>query len=147
MRYITLTNSSKKVAVDDRDFEVVSQYTWRLKNGYAASGSKPLYMHRLIMRTPEEMETDHADMNRLNNCRSNLRIVSRVQNIMNRGAQSNNKSGAKGVIWGKTNKKWKAQIGCMGRKIFIGYFDTVEDASDAYMQAALKYHGNFARRY
>src|SRR5450759_100373 len=72
---------------DLQDHEVVSQYSWKLHSkGYAYTcvNRKTILMHRLILGlTNTKVEADHRDHYKLNNCRSNLRVCSHSQNMMN----------------------------------------------------------------
>lgn len=75
--------------VDDMDVDLVSGYKWGVftprgsKTRYARAsiGGKVVYMHRLITGAGLGDEIDHIDGNGLNNARSNLRFVTRSQNI------------------------------------------------------------------
>lgn len=87
---------------------------------------------------------DHINGNGLDNRRENLRLATRSQNSINRGKQSNNKSGYKGVSWNKRDKRWTAQITINKHIINLGGFDTPEQAYEAYKEAAKQYHGTFA---
>lgn len=88
---------------------------------------------------------DHADGIRSNNRIINLRDATRSQNLSNRGAQSNNKSGHKGVHWCNRSKKWIAKLMSDGVAIYIGSYECPEIAAAAYACAAGKHHGEFAR--
>lgn len=108
----------------------------------------PYSAHRLIwfIKYGEYVEEiDHINGIKSDNRIENLRSVTRSQNRMNVGAYSNNKSGVRGVSWSKANNKWKAQIQKDGRKIGIGYFSSIDEAKEAYMKAASKHHGEYAR--
>ncbi len=83
---------------------------------------------------------DHINRNPVDNRIENLREVTHSQNQQNRAQDPRNKSGARGVIWAKHAKKWRAQIRVDRKSIYLGYFDTVEDAACAYIAAAKKYH-------
>jgi hypothetical protein len=72
-------------------FMLKTQYD---KDGYAfacishAGRAKNLWIHRLVAQTfigeiPPDMEVDHIDRNRTNNAISNLRIITKTQNIRN----------------------------------------------------------------
>ena len=50
-----------------------------------------------------------------------------------------NKSGYTGVTWFDKYSKWRAQIGITPIVITLGYFDTKEQAQDAYLQAKAIY--------
>ncbi len=89
---------------------------------------------------------DHIDGNPSNNKISNLRIVSQSQNCMNTKIGSANTSGHKGVYWDKRYKKWRAQIGFNSKKIWLGWFDNIEDAIKARKIAESKFHGEFSRK-
>ena len=87
---------------------------------------------------------DHRDRDGRNNKIANLRIATNTQNQANRLAQKNNKCGFKGVFWLERLHKWQAQIYKGRRQIYIGVFDTPEDAHAAYMRAAVAHFGEFA---
>ncbi len=93
---------------------------------------------------PKE-EIDHRDLNGMNNKWENLREATHSQNQFNKRAQSNNKSGYKGVHWDKYKEKWVAAIGINNKSIYLGRFRSKEDAYMAYCDAANKLHGEFAR--
>lgn len=86
---------------------------------------------------------DHIDGVRSNNRLANLRACSASQNQCNRGKQSNNKSGFKGVYLHAPGR-WRAVI-TIGRKSHrLGLFDTPDMAHQAYRDAASTLHGVFA---
>lgn len=91
------------------------------------------------------IETDHDDLNKLNNKFENLRDATMSQNRANKAAQKNNTSGIKGVSWYKKNKKWIASIRLNRRQIYIGLFQTIDEAAAAYAKAASELFGEFAR--
>ena len=91
---------------------------------------------------PGELEIDHDDQNGYNNSFRNLRKATRPQNANNRGVQSNNKIGLKGVF--KKYNRYYAQIHKNGKKIHLGTYDTAEEAHKAYCEAADQYFGRFA---
>lgn len=94
---------------------------------------------------PRGMEIDHVNGNKSDNRICNLRLASRNQNEHNKGIQSNNTSGVKGVTWHKRASKWQAQVSVNGRKKYIGFFSRLEDAKDAVEKARLELHGDFSR--
>lgn len=112
---------------------------------------KTQYLHRVIVarmigRELERKEdVDHIDSNPLNNRRSNLRLATRAQNGANQRKPSTNTSGFKGVSFHKQRKKWGANIRVNDKLRNLGYFDTPEEAHEAYKKAAVEAFGEFAR--
>lgn len=88
---------------------------------------------------------DHINGDTKDNRIENLRLATHSQNMQNSKIPVTNKSGYKGVSWYKNYNKWIAQISVNNKKINLGYFENVVDAANAYVQAAKKYHGEFAR--
>jgi len=106
---------------------------------------KQFFIHRLIMdvlnsTTPH---VDHKD----NNQKSNLRLVSRSQNMKNRTSAKNSSSKYLGVSCCnyKKNKKYRTVIkdNVIGR-IHLGYYYDEDSAGYAYNLAAEIIHGEFA---
>lgn len=88
---------------------------------------------------PEGYCIDHKNGIRANNCLVNLRLATRSQNNQNRGGRGQY---SKGVTWhtGSQRRPWRARI----KQRYLGRFETEEAAAEAYRQAALQYHGEFA---
>jgi len=142
MKKIKLTRN-KIVIVDNEDFQRVSQYRWSLLNDkYATTWLKGL-MHRFILGVSEGIIIDHINGNGLDNRKSNLRICSHVDNCRNRKMSKRNKSGYRGVH--KSGNSWISQIGIDGKRVYLGSFATVEEAANAYDNAAKENYGEFAR--
>lgn len=144
-------NLSVPCFVDDEDYEILNKYKWRQdKWGHARSSprknslSNACLMHRVIMKARKGQEIDHANGNKLDNRKNNLRFCSKSDNQRNKGLQSNNTSGYKGVTK-NPNGKWRAQIKVKSKRIYLGTFPTKELAHEVYKKAAIKYHGEFAR--
>lgn len=97
-------------------------------------------MHRFLLKTPKGLETDHINRDKLDNRRSNLRIVSRTQNSINRDMPPNNTSGYKGVTWYKRDRYWQAQIKTKGRNIILYRGRSIRKAVRARKLGELKYH-------
>ena len=88
---------------------------------------------------------DHIDGNRLNNRIENLRSASKVENGQNAKLSKANKSGFKGVSWYKASSKWAAECWVNKKKHYLGYFDTIEQATFAVKSFREQNHGLFAR--
>ena len=59
---------------------------------------------------------------------------------LNRGIQSNNSTGVKGVCYETSKSKFRAYIGVKGKQLKLGSFDTLEEATHARLIAEEKYH-------
>jgi hypothetical protein len=90
------------------------------------------------------LEIDHADGNRLNNQRCNLRAVTGSQNQANQLPRAGT-SRYKGVSWDRTRGLWNAHIGYQKQKLHIGAFEFEEGAAMAYDAKALQLFGQYAR--
>lgn len=88
---------------------------------------------------------DHKDLVRDNNSWENLRESTHSQNHANEKKRSNNTSGHKGVYFRKDTNKWFAAITHQYKFISLGNFSTPEEAHSAYVVAAEKLFGEFAR--
>jgi len=75
----------------------------------------------------------------------NLRPATRSQNQANLGLSVRNSSGRKGVVWNKNVGRWQAQIGVRGKLVYLGLYDDIEVASNAYAKAASQFFDKFAR--
>lgn len=143
----------KVAIVDDDEFEWLSKWEWHFSGGYAVrtrsrkhegKTGKAIFMHRIIMRTPPGMVTDHINRDKLDNRRSNLRVCSASENQHNRVANKHNTSGYKGVSWHKRIGKWQAKITVRNKLKHLGYYLTPELAHEFYCLAADILHGEYA---
>lgn len=99
-----------------------------------------LQMHRIIMGAPADMSVDHINGDGLDNRRANLRLCTHAENMLNR--RTSNKLGAKGVH--KHGRQFYATVERAGVKVRRGPFATIEEAANAYTEAARELHGEFA---
>jgi HNH endonuclease len=153
---IEIPLTQNKVAIIDKeDAELISNYKWyankrggtfyALTNVRKPDGKRTiLSMHRLLLSNPIGIWIDHRDGNGLNNCRSNLRLVTGSQNQANSRLRVDNKSGFKGVCWNRQVGKWQVYITVKGNRIHLGLFDDKEKAGSIYDKAAEKYFGKYA---
>lgn len=154
-KLIPLTQG-KYAIVDEMDYEWLSQWKWNYhKFGYAIrtqhiciTDNKQIKvgirMHRLIMDAADGLDVDHINGDTIDNRRSNLRVCSRSENMMNQ-RKTRGTSKYKGVYWNAERKKWMARLKIDKKTIFLGRFLSQEDAALAYNNAATQYFGEFAR--
>lgn len=134
--------------VDDENFKYLNQWKWHFTHGYATRNKyiretqkgKRVSMHRLVNKTPEGLDTDHINRNKLDNRKVNLRTVTRQKNMRNTGLVITNTSGHKGVYKDKQLNKWRAYIKVDAKQIYLGSYTKIEDAVTARKQAEIKYN-------
>ena len=93
---------------------------------------------------PVNHYVDHEHFPKTNDHISNLRLATASENGANRKKSEGTTSKYKGVSWDKSRQKWQAKINAHGKWIWLGRFDTEEEASDAYMERARMIFGEHA---
>jgi hypothetical protein len=93
---------------------------------------------------PKGYEIDHIDEVKDNNKIENLRLATPSENQYNVSATKHSKTGLKGAAFHKRDKKWFASIRHNGKRIYLGYYNSPEQAHQAYKKAAIELHGEFA---
>jgi hypothetical protein len=84
---------------------------------------------------------DHINRDKTDNRISNLRDVTRCQNAYNVGRQKNNTTGYKGVS--RNGSGFKAEIKAEKKSHYLGTFPSLEQAAQAYANAAKRLHGEY----
>src|SRR5437763_71078 len=137
-------------------------FYWRVRRGSAGAGREAgtehtlgyrmiqidgfnYYAHRLAWlyvngKHPAAM-IDHVNRNRADNRIANLRQCSRWQNARNVSTRS--ASELKGVY--RLASRWRAERKGSGRRIYLGSYDSAEEAAAAYDYAAVLHYDEFAR--
>ena len=92
---------------------------------------------------PAGFDVDHINMIKGDNRPANLRLATRGQNIANRVVRTSSGTGFKGVV--RSKMRFAAKIKAGGKMHYIGQFKTPEEAHAAYVEAAKRLHGEFAR--
>lgn len=163
MKRIKLTQG-KWAIVDDDMYEVLNKFKWSVHkshgNFYAIRGfiikdriltkigSQAVWgivkMHHCVLGFPlKGKQLDHIDGNGLNNCLSNLRVVTIRENCSNRRDRRNGetKSNYVGVYQSKGQTNWRSQISINRKSIHLGCFENEKKASEAYQNALTKLEG------
>ena len=116
-------------------------YVWVYIKGFCY-GKK---LHRVIMERKLKRvlllheQIDHKNGNKLDNRRSNLRLCSKSQNMMNQ------KRIDKGIRKTKENK-WQARISKNRKQFCLGTFKIKQEAINAYNRASKELHGRFGQQ-
>lgn len=113
----------------------------------------PLHRIAILLSTgvyDKTVQVDHINHDRSDNRLENLRVVSRAENMRNKSKQNTNKTGITGVILiytPKGTKRYMANIVYNNKPIFLGNYDTLEEAAAARKAAEIKYgfHENHGR--
>lgn len=170
---ISLTKGMKTI-VDDEDYEWLIKFRWnatpdehhkgtyrakttlykRWDDGYTWRRSE--HMHRMIMNAPNGKHVDHINGNTLDNRKCNLRLATPKENSRNgrKGTYAGSPCTSKykgAYLYTQKHPKygeysyWRSQIVVDGKHIYLGSFETEEEAARAYDNAAKEHFGEFAR--
>jgi len=148
--------------VDRKHFAWLNQYSWMAwspKNSpqltYAVrkghidegrAGNTKILMHREIVGAKGRDMVDHEDCNGLNNTEENLRWATHSQNLGNQRKRAKKTSSRfKGVTWQKASGKWQASVQYHGKRFYVGWFESEQDAARAYNKKAIEVFGEYAR--
>jgi len=77
-------------------------------------------------------ELDHINRDKSDNRISNLRIATRQENNWN--------STGKGYYWHKASNKWMSCITLNNKQIYLGLFNTEDEARECYLKSKQKLH-------
>ena len=104
-----------------------------------------LYQHRLvwfahnqdwdIFDSSMDNSIDHRNQNKKDNRIANLRKATHSENKQNQDV--------KGCYFVESMNKWKSQININGKVKHIGYYDTYEEAHEAYLAEKRIHHPRF----
>lgn len=146
-------NTNQKFYFDLEDYDIIKNYYWNEKkndheysrlvakckvdDGFASS---EISMTELL----GFKEYDHIDRNPLNNIKINFRFATKSQQCINRDKFKNNTSGFIGVSWREREQKWCSYIQIDRKTKSLGYYDVIEDAVKARLEAEAKYYREFA---
>ena len=127
-----------------------SHVGWVNSCGYLQTeyAGKTYMVHRIIWEMfngvlEKEQQIDHIDRNPLNNKINNLRVCTQAQNQINSKTPRNNTSGYKGVL--KTpSGKFQARLGFNGKKLYLGLFNSAEEAAECVKRVTKELYGEFA---
>lgn len=136
---------NQTVIIDEEDKGLFESRNWhlvparQLSEKYYVSTSingKTVYLHRLIMSAQKGQLVDHINKNTLDCTRENLRILTPSENRINSTVRANKKHLLPiGVYYkGRRIKRFAAAVNIDGKKVWLGYFSTEHEASQAYQR-------------
>lgn len=143
MKKVMLGKSLLKI--DDQDAHFLSTHKLFVHSrgyvtGYRIGRRSEGYelLHRMIVRPGPGFIVDHADGDKMNNTRRNLRVCTYSQNNANKRLDRT----VRGVR--KKKNKWNARIKVRGTDKYLGSFESRSEAIQAYNVAAFSAFGDFA---
>lgn len=114
-----------------------SRMAYDFFDGSKVKVRKRVLLHRILIDCPNGMVIDHINRDGLDNRKSNLRIVTHAENLLNT-RKSKTKNKYKGVYFlGQKSRPYAAVF----RGEYIGFFRTERQAAKAYDLQARKYGG------
>lgn len=150
-RIVKIVSGKQTTILNASDYKKFSKDYYFWTNGrYFTAGHKKtgeyILLHRLIMglKKGDGKMVDHKNGNKLDNRRSNLRICTNGQNVMNSGPTKENILGFKGVSWDKGNKIYRVTIAENGKNKHIGSFLDPIEAAKEYNRAVKIAYGEYA---
>lgn len=159
MRMLVLTQGMTAM-VDDDDWKRVSRIQWyplsqnsatyaQGVDKTASKGKQRVYLHRVILNAPSDMQVDHINHNGLDCRKENLRLCTHQQNHWNslRKRTKQQTIAYKGVFKDSRNgytNIWVANITIHGKQRTLGHYRTDIAAGLAYDRAAREVFGEFA---
>ena len=144
------TNVVAYTTISDQDYSLLRRYKWSLSSsGYAVTNisvdgwSKTISLHSILkpfkrLDDGTKLVCDHIDRDRLNNTRSNLRMVTPQMNARNCNLRGDNKTGFQCVAYRPSKNKFEGYFYCDKKKYHVGLFDSSEEAAIAVERAKKK---------
>lgn len=143
---VGITKKNEKFIFDKDDYDLIKDISWNIQRGYVVGrkNNKSLRLHRYILESRYgdlkfEEYIDHLNKDKLDNRKINLKICSSSENKQNANIYKNNTSGTTGVNWDEKRGKWRSRICLNYQQIDLGFFDDINDAIKARVEAEVKY--------
>lgn len=131
------------ILIDSDDEEMLSPFSWVVSNTESKFYAKAwmdgqyVYLHRYLLGIVDDpsLVGDHINGCTTDNRRCNLRSVSQLENVFTSKVKKNSETGVKGVSQNKNTGNYVVRIRIGGKRITVGTYPTVEEASEAYGKA------------
>ena len=140
--------------IDTEDVPKISGYKWYESAGYCVTkgvdNQNGIDISNVIFDDFTH-KYDHANNNRLDNRKLNLRVCTSHENAMNMGKKCTNTSGVTGVLPQKYRRaltgKWTANITYNYQPIWLGSYSDFDEAVLARLKGEAQYFAEFAPNY
>ena len=112
--------------IDTDDLEKIKPYYFskNAKDSYWVRKESPRPLHRFLTDCPDGMVVDHINHDRFDNRKDNLKICTQQDNRKNQPFI--------GVVFLEHINKWQASVKNGEKPLYIGLFDTFDEAVEAY---------------
>lgn len=151
--HITMKDGTPVTAIiDAEDVDLADKYRWHAakqrdsfrivchKRTEPKGKKQAFYLHRIVTDAPCDKFVDHINCEPTDNRKINLRFTDYRGNGQNRKLlHSTNTTGVKNVTFHKRDLRYQAVMQSNGKRIFIGYFENIDDAERAVIAARKKY--------
>lgn len=143
-RFSIVEGSNKESIIVDSDVsKEIKNRKWSVdSSGYPVSNinGEVLRLHDVVLsydhdEKPTGYYVDHVNHDKLDNRRTNLRLVTDKDSATNLGIRNNNTSGYIGVSKIKGTNKYRAYITKNGKQISLGWHNTIDEAIRARKEA------------
>ena len=136
--------------IDTEDYDKVKMYKWYLSGGYCVTKgidkNNGIDIYCVIFNNIHAY--DHINNDKLDNKKSNLRIITSHQNAMNMSKKCTNTSGVVGVKPQNPNSpRWIAGITYNYKNIWLGSYYNFDDAVLARLKGEVKYFKEYSNNY
>lgn len=136
---IMFDEEGNSTLIDTEDIKGLSSHYWKKRSSGYWTTYDNICLHRFIMKCPYDKVVDHIHHDKNDHRKSELRVCSSIENSRNRSKEDcNNKTGFIGVT--KKRNKYSAQICVNYKVIYLGLFQTPEEAYEARLEAERVYY-------
>lgn len=138
-----------RTCIDAEDYDRVTRWTWygrMTKSGpYIFRTDGKISLHRFLLGLgPDDPDVDHKNGVTWDNRKENLRLATVPENAANARLRSDSTSGFKGVSRVHSGR-YRAAATYRGHQVWLGTFDTPEEASEMYDAVQWSMHREYAK--
>lgn len=144
---IELSNCDKVALVDTEDVPKIKDFCWYLDDsGYPRANDKSSgkykqkRLHKLIITDiGNDMVIDHISQNKLDNRKSNLRVVTTLENANNNyKTEPKNSLKVKYIYYRKNYNDYTVRYTRYGKDYYVGCYHSIEEAKEKLKEHLIK---------